>query len=368
MELALFKNISLLPLFVAAILTYISVPAVTQIAKYFGLIDNPKTRWHPAHTETRVIPRAGGLALYFGVLLATAIFIPFAKGIVGILLGAGLLVFIGLVDDRQDVHPYVRLGINVIAAMLAVAGGAGIGLINNPFGSGVIHFDTIRWSFDFLGHHSILPVADLLAIIWIVWTINMVGWSGGVDGQLPGFVAISALVIGLLSYSQISIENFPTWTGTALAFITAGAFAGFVPWNFYPQKIMPGYSGKALAGFLLATLAILTTAKLGTAILVLGIPLIDAIYVLSSRVIAFRNPTAPSRSHLHHRLLDAGWSKRKIALFYWGVSAILGAIALTVNPREKIFAFLVVAVTVLGMIVWLKLSTTFLRRSDRDSG
>lgn len=364
----LFNNIGALPLFVAAILTFISVPAVIQIAKYFRLVDDPNLRPHPAHTETRVIPRAGGLAIFFGILITAAIFIPFAKGIAGIVLGAGLLVFIGLIDDYHDVHPYVRLGFNVLAAMLAVAGGAGIASVSNPFSSGVIQFDTIRWSFDFLGHHSILPVADLLAILWLTWSMNIVGWSTGIDGQMPGFVAISAAVIGVLSFSQISIENFPAWTGTALAFITAGAYLGFLPWNFFPQKIMPGYGGKALAGYLLGTLAILTTTKLGTAILVLGVPIIDAAFVFISRLLSFRNPTVATRTHLHHRLLDAGWKKPQIALFYWVVSAILGAVALTVSPKQKIFAVLTVFVTVVGLILWLKLSTIFFGKSDPDNG
>ncbi|MCL4389778.1 MAG: undecaprenyl/decaprenyl-phosphate alpha-N-acetylglucosaminyl 1-phosphate transferase [Patescibacteria group bacterium] len=368
MIVPLLKNIGFLPLLTAAFLTFISVPAVIQAANYLGLIDDPKKRSHPAHTETRVIPRAGGLALYFGIVLASAIFIPFAKGIAGILLGAGLLMLVGLIDDYHDVHPYVRFGVNVVAAMLAVAGGAGIGFITNPVSGGIIHFDTVRWSFEFLGKHSILPIADLLAIIWLVWTANIVGWSSGVDGQMPGFVAISAIVIGILSFSQISIDNFPVWTGTALAFITAGAYLGFLPWNFFPQKIMPGYGGKSLAGFLLGTLAILSVAKLGTAILVLGVPLMDSFYVVTSRILARKNPTWSGRDHLHHRLLDAGWSKRKIALFYWGVSAILGMVALTVNARQKFFAVVMVAVIVLMLILWLKLSSIFLRKSASDNG
>lgn len=131
---------------------------------------------------------------------------------------------------------------------------------------------------------------------------------------------------------------------------------------------MPGYGGKSLAGFLLATLALLNTTKFGTALLVLGIPAIDAVYVLAIRLLARHNPTIGSRTHLHHRLLDAGWSKKKIALFYWGVSAILGIIALTVNARQKFFTILVLAVVIGGFILWLKLSTTFLRKSDPDSG
>ncbi len=368
MNWPLFKNIAFLPLLVSAIITFISVPAVIQIANYFGLVDDPAKRPHPAHTETRIIPRAGGLALYFGLVLAASMFIPFAKGIVGILLGAGLLMIVGLIDDYRDVHPYVRFSVNILAAILAVAGGAGIGFITNPLTGGIIHFDTIRWSFDFLGKHSILPVADLLAIVWLVWTMNIVGWSTGIDGQMPGFVAISAFVIGILSFSLISVDNFPAWTGTALAFITAGAYLGFLPWNFFPQKIMPGYGGKSLAGFLLATLAILTTAKLGTAILVLGIPLIDSVYVVFARLMARHNPIWGSRNHLHHRLLDAGWSKPRIALFYWLVSAILGIVALTVNARQKLFAFLIVAVIIAMIIIWLKFSTIFFAKAAPGNG
>lgn len=368
MNWPLFKNIAILPFVVSAVLTFISVPAVIQIAKYFGLVDDPLTRPHPAHTETRIIPRAGGLSLFFGIVLAATIFIPFAKGLAGILLGAALLVGIGIIDDYRDVPPLIRLGVNILAACLAVAGGAGISFITNPLSGGVIHFDSVRWSFNFLGQHSILPIADLIAVVWLVWTMNIVGWSTGVDGQMPGFAAISALAIGFLSFSQISIANFPAWTGTALAFVTAGAFIGFAPWNFFPQRIMPGYGGKALAGFLLGTLAILTTAKLGTAILVLGIPLIDSAYVFIGRILSRRDPTQATRTHLHHRLLDAGWSKRQIALFYWLVSAILGAVALTVNARQKFFTILLVAVIVGGLIIWLKLFTTYFAKPAPGSG
>ncbi len=368
MPFSLFINIGLLPFLTATLLSFIAVPAVIQIAKYFGLVDDPAKRPHPAHTETRIIPRAGGLAIFFGLTLTIVAFIPFTKGIVGILLGAGLLVGIGLIDDYHDVHPYVRFGVNILAALLAVAGGAGIGFITNPLTGGIIHFDAIRWTFEFLGTHSVLPIADLLAVIWLVWMMNIVGWSTGVDGQMPGFVAIAAIVIGILSFSQISIDNFPAWVGTALAFITAGTYLGFLPWNFYPQKIMPGYGGKAMAGFLLGTLAILSVAKLGTAILVLGVPLIDAVYVVITRLFAHHNPIWASRNHLHHRLLDVGWSKPRIALFYWGVSGILGAVALTVTARQKFFAAALVAVLVLMLILWLKLYTTFFAKPDRDNG
>ncbi len=365
---SLFRNIAVLPFLVAFILTFISVPAVIEIAKYFGLVDDPNKRMHPAHTETRVIPRAGGLAILLGLLATVLLFIPFTKGIAGIVFGAALLTAVGLLDDKKDVHPYLRLGVNVLAAALAVGGGAGLGFITNPVTGGILHFDSWRVSFDLLGHHSFLPVADLLAIIWIVWTMNIVGWSQGVDGQMPGFVAITALVIGWLSFSQISILNFPAWTGTTLAFITAGIYAGFLPWNYFPQKIMPGYGGKSMAGYLLGTLALLNSVKFGTALLVLSMPMIDAVYVVLSRLVKLKNPTQPSRNHLHHRLLDAGWSKRQIALFYWLVSAILGIIALNVNARQKFFTVLVMAVVLAAGILWLKLSSIYLKKPGQGNG
>ena len=260
LSFGLLKNVAFLPFLLACFLVAAAVPAVIAFANYYRLIDDPKKRPHPAHTEKRIVPRAGGLAILLGFIAAVFFFVPFSKELIGLVLGATLLVVVGLIDDYKDVHPYVRLGVNFLAAILAVGGGAGISYVTNPFTGGTINLDAWRITFNFIGPHSFLPFADIVAVIWIVWTMNMVGWSGGVDGQLPGFVTISALVIGILSFSQLSVENFPAWTGTTLAFITSGAYFGFLLWNRYPQKIMPGYGGKSLAGYLLATLAILSTA------------------------------------------------------------------------------------------------------------
>lgn len=369
LTLGFLKNIFFLPILAATFLSFIAVPAVIQIASYFGLLDDPHKRPHPAHTETRVIPRAGGLAIFFGFALAAIIFIPFSKQIFGMVLGAALLVVIGLVDDYKDVNPYVRLfGGNLAAALLAVGAGAGIPYITNPFGAGVIHLDFWRVTFTFLGTHGFYPLADGAAVLWIMWAMNMVGWSGGVDGQLPGFVSVSAFFIGVLSLSQIGIDNFPSWVVATLAFITSGAYLGFLPWNIFPQKIMPGYGGKSLAGFLLATISVLSVTKIGTAILVLGVPMIDAIYVLIMRLVNRRQAVAATRSHFHHRLLDAGWSKRQVALFYWTVSAILGVLALLLNGRQKFFVGVVLVVLFFALVVWLNLYTRWRKRSALDNG
>jgi UDP-GlcNAc:undecaprenyl-phosphate/decaprenyl-phosphate GlcNAc-1-phosphate transferase len=355
------------PALTAALVSFLITPVVIRIAKKLHLVDDPKKRYHPAHTHKGIIPRAGGLALYFGIVIPILLFIPTTKLFIGILLGATLLMFIGLADDKKDVSPYIRLTTNALAALLAVLAGAGIPYITNPIGAGIIRLDTLQITFDMFGPHTIIIWADVFAFLWIIWTMNIVGWSAGVDGQMPGFVSISSLVLGLLSLRFA--QNDPSQLMvTIFAFIVSGAFAGFLPWNVFPQKIMPGYGGKTLAGFLLALLGILSYGKVGTALLVLGVPMIDAIYTLIRRVGRRKSPVLADRGHLHHRLLDLGWSKRKIALFYWGVSAILGIVALTVTSQQKLFALLLVAVAIGAFLVWINFFTQFSEPQDPDSG
>lgn len=357
----------LIPIIAAFIISYSLTPLVIFLAKKYKLVDDARVRFHPAHTHVGIIPRAGGLALFLGVTIPLLFFLPVTKIVLGILAGSFLLMIIGLIDDKQDISPYVRIITNAVAALLVIGSGVGIPFITNPFTGNLIHLNTWRLSFTFFGPHSILVWADILAFVWIMWTVNIIGWSAGVDGQMPGFVAISAFVLGLLSlrFSAVDATQIPV---TILAFIVCGAFCGFLPWNFYPQKIMPGYGGKTLSGYYLAILAILSYGKLGTALLVLGIPIIDALVTLVRRIGKGKSPVLADRGHLHHHLLDLGWGKRRIALSYWIFSAILGAIALSVTSKQKIFTFLVVAVVVGGFLLWVRLFTQLSKPQDQDNG
>lgn len=352
---------------ISFLITLVVTPVVCVIANRFGLVDDPNRRPHPAHTHTGVIPRAGGLAIYLATIATILLFLPTSKLVIGIIIATTILTLVGLVDDKQDVNPYLRLATNATAALIVVGTGAGIPYITNPVTGGLIYLDTWRVSFDLFGVHSILIWADLLAFVWILWTMNIVGWSAGVDGQMPGFVAISAFVLGLLSLRYSAADPSQLYV-TTLAFLVAGSFSGFLPWNVYPQKIMPGYSGKTLAGFFLAILGILSFGKLGTALLVLGVPTIDAAYTLLRRIGKGKSPVWADRGHLHHRLLDLGWGKRRIALFYWGVSAILGLVALTVTSQQKLFALLLVGVTIGGFIAWVNFFSHLSSPPDPDSG
>jgi len=219
----------------------------------------------------------------------------------------------------------------------------------------------------FLGKlRTIWIAADLFAFFWIVSCMNFVNWSKGVDGQLPGVVVIAALTIAALSLRFSA--DITQWSVTILALILAGAYLGFLPFNFYPQKIMAGYGAGTLAGYLLAVLSILSTTKVGTAMMVLGVPLVDAVFVLLRRLAVGQSPVWGDTRHLHHKLLSLGWSKRQVALFYWGVTAILGFLSLHLQAPQKLFTILLLAIALGIFLLWYKLFATSWKPPDRDNG
>lgn len=348
-------------------IVYLITPLIIKFANKYHLVTDPSVRFHPAHVHTGIIPRAGGLAISLGIVIPIILLIGITKTSLGMLIATTILVIVGLFDDRKDINPYIRIATNTFCALIIVLSGTNIPYITNPFTGGLIHLDTWRVSFSFFGTHSILVWSDIFAFLWILWTMNIIGWSAGVDGQMPGFVSISAAVLGILSF-RFNTNLIAEPTVSILAFIVAGAFAGFIPWNFFPQKIMPGYGGKTVAGLYLAILGIMSYGKVGTALLVLGIPTIDAIYTLVRRIKQGKSPVWADRGHLHHVLLDLGWGKRRIALFYWFISALLGCVALSVTSQQKLFILLLVAVVFIGFILWVKLFTQLSKPPDPDNG
>ena len=356
------------PFLVSFIVSFLTTPLTICFARKINLLDNPKTHNLPKVVHQYPVPRGGGLPIFLSLLTAL-FFLPLDKHLSGILLGGGIALLVGLLDDRfeEKVSPLLRLGTNFLAAAAVVGAGIGIAFITNPLIGGVLNLDRPQICFYLLGKTRCLwLIADIFALFWIAWCMNFVGMSGGVDGQLPGFVAISAAAIGLLSFRFTA--DISQWPVIILAGITAGAYSGFLPWNFYPQKIMPGYGGKSLAGFLLAVLSILSGAKLATAILVLGVPLIDAIFLVFKRISQGRSPVIGGREHLHHRLLDLGWGKRKIAVFYWLTSAALGILALNLNSRQKFYTIILLPVIFIVFLLWLNFLSTSLKPPDRDNG
>ncbi len=335
--------------YITALLSFLFTIPTIYYAKKWNLVTDRATRDHPAHTHTGIIPRAGGLPIYLAFLCTCILFIPLNKIVVGILISSGLLVILGLFDDYFDTSPYMRFGANFVIAAMLIGFGLGIPFISNPLGA-PIRLDSIRRTFDFFGTHSIIVIGNLLAILWLVWTTNMVNWSKGVDGQLPGFVAITAIFLGLLS-QRFTAHDVNALTVMLLSFAVGGAYLGFLPFNFYPQKIMPGYGGGGLAGFWLGVLSILSFGKIGTAILILAVPMMDAIYSIIRRVKKGKSPFRADWGHFHHLLLAAGWGRRRIAVFYWIISAVLGVASLFLEGIEKLIAFVMIGIVLIVFMV-----------------
>lgn len=331
--------------------TLLITPFIIRLANRFGLVDNPSKRHHPAHTHTGIVPRAGGIGILLGILIPLLFFITPSNQIAGIMAGAVTLVAVGVCDDKKDISPYIRFLVNCLAAVMVIVSGITIPYITNPSG-GIINLDGYELTLPVLGISHVYPLPFLITLLWIVWTTNIVGWSGGVDGQLPGFVSISAVVIGLLSL-RYALNDPSQIQVTYLSFLTAGAYMGFLPWNYFPQKIMPGYGGKSLAGFMLAVLSILAFSKLGTAMFVLAMPMIDAFIIFIKRLFTGRSPVWATSGHLHHHLLKVGWSKRRIAFFYWLITACAGIAALTLSSKQKVYTAVLIVVLISGFIIWM---------------
>lgn len=340
----------------SAFATYFVTPLVRDFFVSHHWVEDPVVKQKKTQNATAVstVPRGGGMPIFVGVVITLLVFAPLDKHLLGIIIASTLTLIIGLMDDIKDISPRLRLATNLMAALIVVASGIGIAYISNPFG-GAIDLSSFRYEFNFFGPHSIWFISDILAIFWIVWCMNITGWAAGVEGQLPGFVTVSAIFIGILGlkYSQDTTQ----WPVIILAGAVAGSYLGFLPFNFYPQTIMPGYSGKSLAGFFLAVLSILSGAKMATLMLLLGIPMIDAVVVLFRRLKNRRSLLLSDGQHLHHFLLKSGWSRPKIAVFYWSISFVLGFISLYLNSQQKIYVFAALFLLFIGFTLQLSRRT-----------
>ena len=345
-------NLFVVPFLTASLLSLVVTPVIIKFARKLGIVDDPRKNRHPKVIHTRPTPRGGGIPIFIALVVCSLIFLPIDKHAAGILLGASVIAVMGFFDDKYNLNPYLRLLLGFLAAGVVVASGIGIAFISNPLG-GIIDLSHPQISFSvFGGTHSIWLLSDLFAIIWITFLMNIVNMGAkGVDGQLSGVTVISALTIAALSLKFSA--DITQWPVIILAAITAGAYSGFLPWHIFPQKIMPGYGGSAMAWYLLAVLSILSTTKVGALMVVLGVPLIDSGYVIIRRIATGKSPVWGDRGHLHHRLLDAGLTKAQVAIFYWVITGLLGLLALNLNTAVKIYTMVGVALFVGGLILFL---------------
>jgi UDP-GlcNAc:undecaprenyl-phosphate GlcNAc-1-phosphate transferase len=338
------------PLIIAFLLTAVITPASIILIKKIGLLDDPKTHKHPGIIHRKTTPRGGGIPLFIGIVLTAIFFLPLTKTVIALFIAGLIALLIGVIDDKYDISPYLRFIGNVVAALIVVMSGITVSFITNPFG-GILYLNSIILPLNLLGISLSIALSDVIAVLWIIWVMNMLNWSKGVDGQMPGIVAISAITIGILSLRFAGLDSFSK-ISLDLSFIIAGASLGFLIYNFHPAKIFPGY-GATSVYLLLSAASILSGAKLATAILVMGIPMIDGLFTIIRRILSGRSPFWHDKKHLHHLLLSFGISQRYIALFYWIISAILGTLALVLGSQAKIFAIIMLLIIVGGALIFL---------------
>ncbi|HEX7591435.1 MAG TPA: MraY family glycosyltransferase [Candidatus Limnocylindrales bacterium] len=321
----------------AALVTLIATPFVRRYALRLGVVDRPEAR----RVNTQVVARGGGLAIGFGFVSVSLIMLALnaigglhfvdepavvqTPQVVALLGGAALAVAIGFLDDRFQLRARWQFVGQFALAGVAVALGVLVTTVNVPFASNGI------------------PIAGAIAIVgtlvWIVGMINSINFIDGLDGLSSGIALIAVVTLGIISMVGVGTSEPEPYVGL-FCFVLAGALAGFLRWNFHPASIFPGTSGILLVGYSLAVLSVLGAAKVAVALLVLGVPIIDAFWIIVRRLAARRSPFAPDRGHIHHRLLDLGLSHRASVLVIYGVCVMLALLSLRLSGTGQIYAFM----------------------------
>jgi len=331
------------------IITAILSLALTFFFKWLafkiGAVDQPNERKVHKHP----IARLGGVAIFisfFSVILSTT---PLNKHILGIFIGGIFLLVFGIADDIWGINPFIKLSGQALATLVIIASGIGIDFITNPFG-GLIQLDMLKIPVNILGTtYHIVFWADLFTFFWILILINAINFLDGLDGLASGVSGISAIILFILSLSPDVSQPITALLAIALA----GAVLGFLPLNFHPAKIFMGDSGSMFLGFLLAILAIFSGGKIATALLILGLPILDVAWAIIRRVSAGHSPFKPDKHHLHHELLKRGLSQQKVVLFMYSVTIICGLLALSAKAFNKLIALILLFAFTVFLISFL---------------
>lgn len=340
----------LVPMSVAFLTTIIVTPLVIRFARKYNFMDDPFRHKHPGMLLKKPVPRAGGLAFMLGVLIPGIFLLPIitSQKIIGILIGSIICVVVGLIDDKKDVSPYKRLLIQALSISIAVLSGIILIYISNPFGE-AIKLDSYKFVIDFMGEHKVYYLGALAAAIWIGWTMNFMSWANGTDGVYAGLVTVSAFVISILMLQTLN-EDPGIGVFIKLAALTSGAGLGMAIFTWPPQKLLWGF-GATSAGLIIATLSILGSTKVATTLIVLMIPFLDGLFAIVRRLRRGQLPFWGDREHLHHKLLEGlGWSKQKVAVFYWTTTILLGAVGILTSGQIRALTLATLATIIIAGI------------------
>lgn len=306
------------------------------------------------HIHKENISRLGGAALI--VSFAAALFwdrnLVFTQQLWGVMLALGAILLVGLWDDFRELHWKTQLFFQVALVTFMFLMGVHVDYIANPLG-GIFLLDPER---------LFLP-SFLVAVFWVVMLINSLNWADGVDGLSGGVTLVGALTIFLLSLKP-EVNQPPV---AIIAAALSGSVLAFLVFNFHPARIFAGTSGAMFMGFILAILAIFAGAKIATALLVTAIPIIDAVWVIFQRLRVKKPIFEADNFHLHHRLLELGWTPRGICAFFYVLTAVIAAIALSAGSLGKIVTVAAVFLLMAAMLFWVRRKAEHLRNKRQSS-
>lgn len=339
----------------AFLVALLLTPAVKQLSHKWGLLAQPGGR----RQHAAPIPKLGGLAVFGGWLVGIALVYwlmpPMEQAdqirLRGVILGSLIMVAGGIIDDWRDLRPWQQLLIQFTGAALAMSHLIFIEVFTNPFGAASFwNAAPLAWFVNLEGSLVWIwrPLALLFTLFWVVGMINAINWLDGLDGLAAGVCTIAALMLAWHSYrlGQSTVALFPI--------ALAGALLGFLPFNFAPARIFLGTAGAYFLGYQVATLSILSPAKLSTALLVLAVPILDVAWQIVDRIRRGQNPLQGDRRHLHFRLSDGGLPTRQIVIGYYVVALAFGLIAIFApSGLFKLVMWLALGAVVSGFFVWL---------------
>ena len=326
---------------VALLVSYLMTPPVKRFAENVGAIDVPKDA---RRVHDHPIPRMGGLAIFTGFVLSVLLFVNMSMQVMGLLLGAVIIAVMGALDDILCLNPWIKLGGQFLAALVAIRCGIVFDVISNP---------------GFLDGEATIPLGWLsipFTIMWIIACTNAVNLIDGLDGLAVGISAISSISMMIVSMIlPAGIGGIPL-----ILACLAGACFGFMPYNINPAKIFMGDVGSQFLGYVLSCVSIIGLFKFHAIItfliplLSLAVPLGDTIFAFFRRILHGQSPFHADRGHIHHKLIDMGMSQKQAVAVLYAISAVLGLIAVLVaGPGTGIRIVCIVVAFAISLTVWL---------------
>lgn len=339
----------ILPFIISAAISLFMTPIAKKLAIKYGAVDVPKDE---RRVHNKPMPLMGGLAIYIAIIISSLIFLPKDRTLISIIIGGSIICISGIIDDIRGLSPKAKLTFQIIASIVLILGDVKIDAITNPFGK--------PGTLLLLNGFSI-P----LTIFWVVGITNTLNLIDGLDGLAAGVAMIASLsflfVANKFSYIPIMI----------MSAIVAGSCIGFLPYNFNPAKIFMGDTGALLLGFMLAALSIegvmksVATIAVVVPIIILGVPIFDTTFAIFRRLLNGKSIAEADKGHLHHRLLNMGYSQKKTVLILYSISAIFGLCAIFIaKTNSKRAVFVAVIVFVLTILLASKMGLISGKKRD----